>query len=605
MNSKAILATAVACLCVSSVQSVSAANLTYEWYTVANNGDVMPTDASGDCGSCHEDAVASADQASVTTKHFNSYNQPAVSKQGVVVFRARSRGGEGGGPSQGEPERGIYMRNLAEQGPIFAVFRRHGMVPQPNNTTTGQDKSPAWFNEFPSVPRIDAGSDTIATRGQSTPVWMGLVKDANGDLVETKTGTAGIYTSSSHGMPTTGASMVGDVYGEDASGAIVQIFQYFQVPVHGAVPVGTGFDQFPGSPAVTERTTIVFKGNFAVNGAGKTGVFYRDFVANGGKAPIELIASSFTRIPGSTTLFGSTAPPSVGGKYAVFAGYDNELRPTKGGIYRARLGKKPIVLETVVKIGDPVPGAVGKTFERFGESMSVSSNGRHVLFWGGWGGSRNVTLVCPNEGNAAMKAACKEATPAGTTGQVPKYQGFFLRDMQSGTTIVIARTGDVVDGRKIEDFVYWNFSGRVAGKGEEGGDDIEEPARWRSTSFGAVSGTGAPGMSVVKARLADNLDGLENEHALLLRDVKPSSTGELVPLLRTGDLGRNVDPEAPYGSVVTALGIERDGFRGNWLAVNVSMLVASGTATAAAGGEESEEDTGWAGVYTARFAGLE
>ena len=86
------------------------------------------------------------------------------------------------------------------------------------------------------------------------------------------------------------------------------------MPVHGDVPVGTGFDQFPGSPAVTERTTIVFKGNFAVEGVGKTGVFYRDFVANGGKAPIELIASSFTRIPGSTTLFGSTAPPSVGGQ---------------------------------------------------------------------------------------------------------------------------------------------------------------------------------------------------------------------------------------------------------------------------------------------------
>jgi hypothetical protein len=66
-----------------------------------------------------------------------------------------------------------------------------------------------------------------------------------------------------------------------------------------------------------------------------------------------------------------------------------------------------------------------------------------------------------------------------------------------------------------------------------------------------------------------------------------------------------VDPEAPDGAVVTALGIERDGFRGNWLAVNVSMLVTSDVATAAAAGEESEEDTGWAGVYTARFADLE
>jgi hypothetical protein len=184
---------------------------------------------------------------------------------------------------------------------------------------------------------------------------------------------------------------------------------------------------------------------------------------------------------------------------------------------------------------------------------------------------------------------------------VPKYQGFFLRDMQSGTSTVIARTGVVFDGRKIEDFVYWNFSGRVAGKGEEGGDDIEEPARWRSTSFGAVSGSGTPGMVVIKARLANNDDGIENEQALVLRDVKPSGRGELMPLLRTGDPGAMVDPEAPAGAVITALGIERDGFRGNWLAVNVSMLVGSDVATAAAGGEESDEDTGWAGVYVARF----
>jgi hypothetical protein len=288
----------------------------------------------------------------------------------------------------------------------------------------------------------------------------------------------------------------------------------------------------------------------------------------------------------------------------VFAGYDNEQQPTKGGIYRARLGKKPIALETVVNIDDPVPGAAGKKFKRFGEAISVSSNGRHVLFWGGWGGMSPKTLKCPTEGNADMRAYCETQTPEGTTGQVPKYQGFFLRDMQSRKTIVIAKTGDMVDGRKIEDFVYWNFSGRVPGKGHGGEEDPEETlelARWRSTSFGAVSGSGAPGMTVIKARFEDNNDGLENEQALLLRDVSPSGLGDLMPLLRTGDLGATVDPEAPAGAVVSALGIERDGFRGNWLAVNVSMLVPSAEATAAAGGEESEEETGWAGIYAAHF----
>jgi hypothetical protein len=108
-------------------------------------------------------------------------------------------------------------------------------------------------------------------------------------------------------------------------------------------------------------------------------------------------------------------------------------------------------------------------------------------------------------------------------------------------------------------------------------------------------------MSVIKASFEDNNDGLENEQALLLRDAKPSGIGDLEPLLRTGDPGAMVDPETPAGAVISALGIERDGFRGSWLAVNVSMLVPSGEVTAAADGEESEEETGWAGIYAAKF----
>lgn len=603
MNSRATLATTVACLCVSSLQYASADDLTYEWYTVANNGDLMPTDASRDCGSCHEDLTSGGSVVSTGTKVFNSYNQPAVNKEGVVVFRARSRGGEGGGPGQGEPERGIYMRALARQGPLFVVFRRHGTVPQPNNTTVGNDGQLAWFNEFPSVPRIDSGSDTIATRGQSTPVWTYVLDDGT----ETRTGTAGVYTSSSHGMPTTGASMVGDVF----EGG-VQTFPHFQVPPHGngAVGPGVGFDQFPGSPAVTERKTIVFKGNFTVGGAGKTGVFYRDIVADGGTAPIQLIASSFTKIPGCTPdpkaepqrtcLFGSTAPPSAGGKYAVFAGYDDERSPTLGGIYRARMGAKPIALETVVKIGQQVPGELkGTRFEVFGEAVSVSSTGRTILFWGGWGGKRDVALVCPDEGSVAMRAACdaatNDATEEGddTVGQVPKRQGFFVRDMQRGTITPVVKTGDHVDGVQVTDFVYWNFSGRVAGNGDEGGDDIEEPARWRSTSFGAVSGNGVPSISAFKARTADGEDGI------YLREILPSGMDELVMLLKTGDPQVvDVSPQAA-GMEISAVGIERDGFRGNWLALTASMLLPAAAAVDA--GEGSGEVTGWAGVYVARF----
>ena len=597
MNSKAMLATAVACLCVSSVQSASADDLTYEWYTAANNGDLMPAASPTDCGSCHEDMASSGGQASAVTKLFNSYNQPAISKQGVIVFRARSRGGEGMGPGQGEPEHGIYMRNLAEQGPLYMVFRRGGTVPQPNNTL-------ASFNEFPSVPRIDSGSDTIATRGQTKPVWEGLVK--TGNLYEpARTGTAGVYTNL-HAAAATGASMLGDVFDD-----YVQTFPQFQVPVEAGVPEGTGFDQFPGSPAVTERSTIVFKGNFTAGGVGRTGVFYRDLAADGGAAAIQFIAASATTtIPGCkpkddpACKFGSTAPPSAGGKFAVFAGYDNEDEPTKGGIYRVRLGVKPVAFETVVKIGDRVPGEpTGTTFKVFGEAVSVSSTGRTILFWAGWGGTHDVPMHCPDEGNAARRLACDAATieegepEAATTPitvrPVPNRQGFFVRDMQLGTITPIVKTGDLVDGVPIEDFVYWNFSGRVNGMGEGEGDDIEEPARWRSATFGAVSGNGVPNMSAFKARTADGEDGI------YLRRVLPSGLGDLVKLLKTGDLQvLDVSPQAA-GMAISAVGIERDGFRGNWLALTASMLPPAEAAAAA--GEDSGEVTGWAGVYVARF----
>ena len=547
MESKAILRTSMALLCASLAFSAGAGDLTYTWQTVANNGDLIPG----------------------TAKTFNSYNQPAVNKRGLVAFRARSRGG------QGQPEHGIYVRAMDEPGPIRTVFSRGETVPQPNNALYNGQL--AQFNEFPSVPRIDASSDTIATRAQSQPVWSFTLDDGT----DSRTGTAGVYTNPK-GLPTTAASMVGDVPG----------YEYFQVPI-AEVPAGTGFDQFPGSPAVTERNTIVFKGNFSLGGSGKTGVFYRNVATNGGVAPIELIASSYTDIPRDdkksrkAVKFGSTAPPSAAGKYVVFAGYDNEANPSAGGIYRAKLDKKPIALEKVVAIGDPVPGEKKQNFTAFGESISISSNGRHVLFWGSWGSATHtVRLTCPAEGNKVVREYCKKVTGAGKDVQVPANQGFFVRDLQLGTTAVVARTG-----RDFKDFVYWNFSGRAPGmgEGEDGGDDIEEPARWRTATFGAVSGSGVPSVVAFKARAVDGEDGI------YVREMLPSKDTGLTALLKTGMPGATVDAETPSGAVITSLGIERDGFRGQWLAVSVGMLTDGG----------SEEDAGWAGIYTARFAGVE
>ena len=58
-------------------------------------------------------------------------------------------------------------------------------------------------------------------------------------------------------------------------------------------------------------------------------------------------------------------------------------------------------------------------------------------------------------------------------------------------------------------------------------------------------------------------------------------------MLLTGSDARKLDPEAPAGSLVTALGIERDGFRGCRLALNASALNATTSAS-------------WAGIYLVR-----
>ena len=64
---------------------------------------------------------------------------------------------------------------------------------------------------------------------------------------------------------------------------------------------------------------------------------------------------------------------------------------------------------------------------------------------------------------------------------------------------------------------------------------------------------------------------------------------DIFTVLDTRTDGQALDPEAPAGSIVTELGIEREGLRGNWLAVSAKMGVAGG----------SEED-GMAGVYITR-----
>ena len=54
--------------------------------------------------------------------------------------------------------------------------------------------------------------------------------------------------------------------------------------------------------------------------------------------------------------------------------------------------------------------------------------------------------------------------------------------------------------------------------------------------------------------------------------------------------GQALDFEAPTGSTITELGIEREGLRGEWLTINAKMGIEGGT-----------EEDGLAGIYLAKL----
>lgn len=529
------------------------------WSTVVNNGYFMPTTT------CDPAAP------SPTCRTFNSYNQPSVNTHDLVVFRARSKGGG----SLGEPVHGIYIRNMTTGAAIERLFDRDTRVPAPNNRDT-------TFTEPPSFPRIDMNADTVVTRGNHQPVWQ--VTNDGDDVVE-QVGTTGIYADP-YGSLVTAMSKLGSIAG----------FSYFAVP---EAP-GIAFDVFPGAPAVTGGDVVVFKGNYAdENQISRTGVYYRQlsdtpielpdgstaYPAAGNQPAVLIANSSTTLIPGSDEVFGSTSPPSAANHLAVFAGFDNEDHPTLGGIYLAPLTGSTPHLTPLVTIGDRVPGLKSKSvFNRLGEG--VSFDGRFVAFWGAWGDeTRTLLLKCPTEGNKDRIAYCNQQYPDGFAVQVPRNQGMFVHDIRTGRTRVVARAP-----AEFTDFLYWNFSGHVPGMGESDG----EPARWRASAFVAVSGSATGHSSAAatfevayKARTGkieagayvDPIDGIYLQSG--------PGHSPVWSLVQTGMPGTVLDPEAvavDSGAAlpVTDMGIERDGFRGDSLVINVSM----GT-----------EEAGWAGIY--------
>lgn len=507
----------------------------FQWLTVANSADVIP----GSDG-----------------RRFNSFNQPSVSTGGLVVMRARSKGGS----PLGEPIRGIYARAMSgPTNPITMLMDNQTAVPAPNNLS--YNGSPTTFTEFPAFARVSASGTTVLTRAQSQPVWTYSLSDGT----EARIGTSGLYAHQL-GQRVTVMSQLGVAPG----------FEFFAVP--GAAP-GTRFDQFPGAPANVGVNGVAFKGNYADVGVPKTGVFVRNFPPKGPASPAFVIANSDRLIPGQPAggvRFGSTAPPSASDKHVVFLGVDNEASPSLGGIYRAPLAPLP-PLEALVTINGPVPDEpTGTVFTRLGESLSF--DGRFVAFWGAWGtDKRVVTIVCPSDGQSAVIASCLAQHPTGsTTVQVPTNQGFFVHDAQTRKTWTVMKTGG-----EWSDFLYWTFSGRPPGVGESDAEDFEEP-RWRSAAFVAVEGKSGSARVVFKARrsVPQVIDGL------YLASL-PYTAATVSVVAETHSDARALDMTAPAGSVITSLGLERDGLRGGWLAIAVGML-------------NTQTSESWAGVYVTR-----
>jgi hypothetical protein len=583
---------------------------TFTWTTVVNNGDQIP----GHPG-----------------RFYNSYNPPSVNSSALVVFRARSTGQSRG------PVSGIFARDMATPGGLInTIADRDTEVPYPNNTEYpipgGQgDTTLSTFNEFPSFPRMALTANAVATRGNHPPVWTYPVTgevtfDAEGEDEEetTRVGTTGAYVNldarQAGSLLVTGASLLG---------AVPEFSGIFAVP--GVTPA-TRFDVFPGAPAITDAGVIAFKGNYSVgdpaSGAeedtiGKTGVFYRQVMAEdaGGGAAIELVANSDTPVPNpgdcdSGTTFGSTAPPSAAGNQMVFVGFDNEDDPTCGGIYLAPL-QPGSSLTTLVGLEDKVPGQGNETFSQLGEGLSY--DGRFVGFWGAWGEqTKTVRLYCPQEGNRDRRDFCNNVGefapgPAGDERrgdpysicndetddtdlcyqekEVPINQGIFVYDTTGkGKLRLVARAGADAE---YDDFVYWNYSGAPPGVGEGEGD--AEPPRWRSSAFQAVSKRA--GATFRNAFLARNGELDEDTKVYMtpvdgiyLGEVLGATAPKITPLVKTGMDGTMLDPKAVSDNEplpIVSLALERDAFRGGWLAITASMGL---------------EEAGWAGIYLTRVS---
>jgi hypothetical protein len=230
----------------------------------------------------------------------------------------------------------------------------------------------------------------------------------------------------------------------------------------------------------------------------------------------------------------------------------------------------PLQWVTAINNNDPIPPLEQRTFNSYNQP-SISA-----------------------EGFVVVRASSRGGPPFG-----PATHGIYTRhmsDTDSSIVRVLDRTHLVASrGQQFDDFLFWNYSGKVPcashGHSAEGGEDDGEPVRWRSSAFVAVSaGGGATCNTAFKARsgvlrngsYVDPVDGI-----YLLK--WPGKAGVRV-VADTTMAGQELDPEAPPGSIITEVGLEREVLRGKWLAISASMDVEGG-----------EEEDGMAGIYVTRL----
>lgn len=511
----------------------------YDWRTVVNNGDTIPGTGNA---------------------RFSSYGQPSVNSTGSVVFRARSTGGQ--------RATGIFIRH-SEMEPILKIADLNTEVPYPNNLNT-------HFQEFSAIPRIAPNERFVATLGLHQPVYRYLLPDGT----ETRAGTNGIYVQLEAGSLITAESKLGKA----------PDFGFFSVPNY----KDTAYDIFPGPPAITDEGVIAFKGNYTVDGIGKTGVFVRRLLntAAGGNEQSMMIATSDMEVPNmppsfAVLNFDSTSPPTAVGEKVLFLGLDNEDDPHAGGIYSASIKGGP--LELLVGIGNELPGLKIGEITRLGEALAY--DGRYLAFWGAWGKETFAQrLYCPVDGNRDIINFCNGVDPHSIFDEetqrwyqdkeVPLNQGIFLLDTYTNMAYLVA--DNISD---FNDFIYWTYSGHIPAPDEP---DAEIP-RWRSAAFAAMS----DGRVVFKARTGD-LD----KHGAYVNPVDgvyigyPLADDTLSAIIETGMEGAWFDPSVSKlfraTLPVVGFGIERDGFRGDKLAMTISM---------------ADEENSWGGIYVADVGG--